>query len=217
MPKIFYLPKQIIKEYTTSHNFNYDDLTQLKSFAKRVEYCRNYLPFRGSGSSRIVFQLPNGHALKLARNAKGIAQNEQEHYNDQYAHDLGIVPIVFAGADDETWIEVELASKVLSKDFNYLLGISMNDFFDFLRSSSYFRGSHWKWFPPFSEEKYLTLLEGHPELKEWDEYIANSDPFIGDMLRKSQYGKLTRNGEEYLVLVDYGITDEAYNKYYLPK
>lgn len=201
-----------------SSNFNYNDLTAIRTFSGRVRYCRNFLPFIGRGSSRIVFQLPNGHALKLASNKKGMMQNEQEHLYEQYAQTLGIVPITYAGADDETWIEVELATKVKSSDFPSLVGVNMKDFFNFLQTSYCLRSTsrsarfaHM----PISQEKYVDMLEQHQELAEWDDYIANSEPVVSDMLRPSQYGKVKRKNYNQLVLVDYGLTDDIFNNYYL--
>lgn len=201
--------------YENASGFSYDELTSIKTFDGRVRYCKQYLQKLGAGSSRIVFSLPNGHALKLASNRKGLAQNEQEHLNDVYAHTLGIVPVVYAGADDESWIEVEQAERIKPIDFYYLTGVQMPDFFEFIIASGYFRGTHIRpQFGHLSQEEYVDMLYNHPDLEDWDEYIANTDPVINDMLSIRQYGKVTRKGEEQLVLVDHGLTDDIFKQYY---
>lgn len=57
--------------------FSFETLTSLSSYKKRIAYCKQMLgqPI-GNGSSRIVFQISDERVLKVAKNQKGIAQNE---------------------------------------------------------------------------------------------------------------------------------------------
>ena len=54
-------------------------LSQLSSFNQQVQYCTEQLgsPI-GNGSSRTVFQIDDKRVLKLAKNSKGLDQNEVE-------------------------------------------------------------------------------------------------------------------------------------------
>lgn len=52
-------------------------LDKLQTFAERLRYAKQ-LPIIGTGSSRRVFDLGNGHVIKLALNPKGLAQNNTE-------------------------------------------------------------------------------------------------------------------------------------------
>src|ERR1700749_760360 len=54
------------------------NMSQLKTFTARLKYCKEHFQRLGAGSSRIVFLLPDGKVLKLAKNAKGLAQNNVE-------------------------------------------------------------------------------------------------------------------------------------------
>ena len=69
--------EQFIEEdYPAS--FNMDEFKMLRSFNARINYCQARLKRISSGSSRIVYQIDDELVLKLARNVKGLAQNEAE-------------------------------------------------------------------------------------------------------------------------------------------
>lgn len=98
------------------------------SFKNKIAYCKQWLgkPI-GGGSSRYVFQLDDDTVLKLAKNKKGIAQNEQE-YN--LGHDYYIshmFPKVFNGSDGDEflWIVSEYVLPAKKKDFEHILGVPM--------------------------------------------------------------------------------------------
>lgn len=80
--------------------FRVDMLRQLPSFRAKIRYCNQWLgPYMGSGSSRLVYEIDDNVVLKLAKNNKGIAQNEKEYSikNDNYKSDFNIFPKVFNG------------------------------------------------------------------------------------------------------------------------
>ena len=61
------------------NTFSFDELSSIKALSKRVLYCKQHLgnPI-GNGSSRMVFQIDDEKVLKLAKNRKGLAQNNVE-------------------------------------------------------------------------------------------------------------------------------------------
>ena len=69
---------KIINEMAYPVSFNMDEFKMLKTFAARIKYCQARLQRISSGSSRIVYKIDNEKVLKLAKNRKGIAQNEAE-------------------------------------------------------------------------------------------------------------------------------------------
>ena len=69
---------KIIDEMAYPVSFNMDEFKMLKTFAARIKYCQARLQRISSGSSRIVYKIDNEKVLKLAKNRKGIAQNEAE-------------------------------------------------------------------------------------------------------------------------------------------
>lgn len=83
-----------------SDGFSFDELKNIGTFSGRMRYCKEKLGFPiGSGSSRVCFQLDDDRILKLARNEKGIAQNEVEGRIDYYLDGLDIRPEIFDETD----------------------------------------------------------------------------------------------------------------------
>lgn len=46
------------------------------------------------------------------------------------------------------------------------------------------------------------------------ELVGNYDLSFGDFKKISSFGLVNRNGENKIVLIDYGLTDEVYNTHY---
>ena len=64
------------EDYPSS--WNIEEFKSLRSFAERKRYCDANLQKIASGSGRIVYKVDNQKVLKLAKNKKGVAQNEIE-------------------------------------------------------------------------------------------------------------------------------------------
>ena len=78
----------------------------LQSFASRKKYCDEHLKKIAQGSSRIVYYIDNEKVLKLAKNKKGLAQNEIEiDYSDDYML-TGIVAPVYDYHENFLWLEM---------------------------------------------------------------------------------------------------------------
>lgn len=108
-------------------DFNMDNFKTIKSFNDRIKYCQNTLKRIASGSSRIVYKIDDTKVLKLAKNRKGLAQNNVEidwgripSYEDILAH-------TFDFDNNSMWVEMELARKVKLEDFDKLLGFSLEE------------------------------------------------------------------------------------------
>ena len=65
----------------------------------------------GSGSSRDVFDLDNGHVIKVAKSRAGIAQNESE-YNISYHDNSGLFAKVIEVSNNFKFLIMEKAGKV---------------------------------------------------------------------------------------------------------
>jgi hypothetical protein len=46
------------------------------------------------------------------------------------------------------------------------------------------------------------------------QYIGNYDVPVGDLTRLSSYGLVKRNGQDAIVLIDYGLSSDVYSSYY---
>ena len=116
----------ILKEMAYPVSFNMEEFKTLKSFNQRIKYCSARLPRIGAGSSRIVFQIDNEKCLKLAKNQRGIAQNEAE--DDGYIQSLDLAAEVYDTHPEYLWIEMQLARKAKPSDFQRLTGFNFKIF-----------------------------------------------------------------------------------------
>lgn len=190
----------------------------LKSFAQRIKYCEQHLQRISSGSSRIVYKIDDEKVLKLAKNNKGLSQNELEAEYSQYDDLSDILARTFDSADDNTWVEMELARKVTPATFKQVTGFDWEDFKKIM-DKQYYRANPQKDRFGWADRK---VLPDEIEQKMWeDEFVypmlnlmANYDIPVGDLLRTSSYGLVKRNGNDAIVLIDYGLNQENYDSYY---
>jgi len=210
-----YLKKDLGEDYPS--NWSVEEFKKLKSFSKRVEYCNNNLQRISSGSSRIVYKIDDTKVLKLAKNTKGLAQNELEIDFSRYADLSDIVAQVFDYAEDNTWLEMELAYKLNPAIFKKITGFKWDDFTNVMNKHYYVvNPREAKFFRPNYE------VDKEVEEKMWeDEFIyqmlslmGNYDVPVGDLIKISSYGVVKRNGADAIVLIDYGINQEIYKMYY---
>lgn len=201
------------EDYPSS--WNIEVFKNLKSFAKRVSYCNQHLQRISSGSSRIVYKIDDEKVLKLAKNRKGLAQNEQEISvgNDYYLDDL--VATVFESDPQNLWVEMELARKVTPKIFADIVNVNFDEYCQALR---YYHREVTGNRGPIS--RYDMKPENMDELWENEfvsrmlDYIGNYAPPVGDLCAPSTYGVVKRNGKEQIVMVDFGLNQEVYDSHY---
>ena len=210
--------KSFILGEAMSDEFSFDTLKSLKTFRDRKNYCDKYLGFNvGSGSSRLVYQLDDEKVLKLAKNEKGIAQNEQEYSFGQEKF-VDVTPHIFNEMCDIvnfTFIVSEYVLPAKEKDFIELYGINFNTFISVINTVSVWYGRKRSLGTKvLSDEEMEYLQEENPVIKEFVDYVSNYQPPIGDMLRLANYGMVMREGSPQIVLLDSGLSDEVYNKYY---
>lgn len=200
----------IEEEYPAS--FNMEQFKALKAFKDRVAYCEQHLQRIAAGSSRIVYKIDNEKVLKLAKNDKGLAQNETEIQwgNDSYFG--SILAQTIDSHPNSLWVEMELARKISKSEFRSLTGFDINQINYYLRN--------------FEQEQKggRGLFDLEPELEarmDEDEFINELKSFMdaadspaGDLGRLNSYGIVKRHGEERVVLIDYGLTQDVYSTHY---
>lgn len=200
------------EDYPSS--FNMDDFKKLSSFNQRIKYCQENLKRISSGSSRIVYLIDNTKVLKLAKNKKGIAQCgvEISYGNDNYIGD--ILAKIFDYHPDGLWVEMELARKVKKEDFKRIIGFSFKDFCVALNNYSLTAGKNkYSHELPLDKNIYEAMWEDEFCYDIFN-YIGNYDIQFQDLLRLNSYGIVNRNGEEKIVIIDYGLTNKVYSNYY---
>ena len=201
---------QDINEMPYPESFNMDTFKSIRSFNGRVNYCRQHLTRIAEGSSRMVFKIDDEKVLKLAKNKKGLLQNKTEidkGYNEGY---FDCIAHVF-DFDEQNYfyVEMELARKCTLSDFKRITGYDFSTFSKFLISSENYTIKN-----NFSQEFIDKIYDEGSILVQVDEFIRSWNEPIGDLIRINNYGIVSRNGEEYIVIVDYGLTQDILLKYY---
>jgi len=213
--KIFEIYEELMDEaYPTT--WDIEKFKSLKSFPKRIKYCEENLQRISSGSSRIVYKIDDQKVLKLAKNKKGLSQNEIETEYSQYNDLSDILARTFDYADDNTWVEMELARKVTVAIFAQIVGFEWNEYV--MAMNKHYRRVN----PQRSIGRFVDEPNTEIEDEMWDNefcysmfsLLSNYDMQIGDLLRLTSYGVVNRNGQDTIVLIDYGLNNENYESYY---
>lgn len=194
--------------------FNHEEFAKLRSFADRVYYCASRLQKLGAGSSRIVYAIDDKKVLKLAKNAKGIAQNaiEAQLGVDRYFSE--VLATVFNSDDHDQWIESERAEKVKETRFIQLTGVNIRNLHAYLANfdaKNNGRSATWTLDPKIEEEMHENRF-----VSTIMECMHSYNLQIGDLVKLSSYGEVQRE-EPTIVLVDYGFTEDVAKDYYSPK
>ena len=212
----------LLNEMAYPVSFNMNIFKNLTSFKARIQYCQTHLQRLSSGSSRIVYKIDDEKVLKLAKNRKGIAQNECEA-SDYYKKSIGCFAKVYEYDNNFLWVEMQLAKKAKISDFKRLLGVDFNTVCDWLKEckNRYTRfnlhiSENSK--EIFESEWFEEQLENYSLFTYLEEYISNYQPeTIGDLMRISSWGIVKDNGEESIVIIDFGLDDNVWNDFYKPK
>jgi len=187
-----------------------NELDKFNSFTKKVEFANNNFNKIGAGSGRIVYQINDDKILKLAKNSKGIAQNETECNIGYNNYIQNIVTKIYDNANDYSWIVAEKVKKISEKRIKQLTGIpGLNDLYGYLINHV----KNYNYHIDVNVEKTLNDNEFVSELLD---LIYNYNVSYGDLGRVSSYGEVIRNGIPAVVVVDYGLNDIVYNNYYNP-
>ena len=224
MKKIIITEQQLnaIKEMAYPVSFNMEEFKSIRSFADRVKYCENRLKKLGAGTSRRVYQIDNEKCLKLAKNRKGIAQNIEEINlgNDMYAGSC--FAKVYDYDSNGLFVEMELARKAKESDFERLVGIPFDVYCDIIvrTAANYLPSNNQSrnWINKSMEDSYEYVMDNIDDFEfigEVIDYMGNYQvKAYGDLQRLSSYGVVRRNGQEEMVIVDFGLTEDVFNNYY---
>lgn len=170
-------------------------LPQLKSQVVLV-WAKSHLKNIGEGSSRAAFQVDEDHALKVALNRAGVAQNKIEAYLSAKMANLPLAR-VRREALQGAYMVVDLAHAFDRQKFAQEYGVSARDFFDVLREDADAPDKARRdGFPP----KAIKLIED----------MLKVDLWLGDLRRDDQWGEV---GDQ-SVIVDYGINPSTFQKFY---
>lgn len=212
--------KSIMKEMAYPASFNMEQMLSLGSYAARVKYCQERLKKIGSGSSRVVFAVDDEKVLKVAKNRKGIAQNQEEM--QEWKQDYGCFAKVYEASEDGIFLEMQAARKAKPSDFKRLTGYGFDVMCAWIAytASLYmprqrFMTRDTQYDALFNSDKWQEGLDNYNIFWYIHDYMCDAmDIAYGDYTRLSSWGVVSEGGEERLVLIDFGLSEEIFNNYY---
>lgn len=192
-------------------DWDVDIYDQRIPFAQRVRYAVERAQKLGTGSSRVVFNIPyqgRSTALKIAKNRKGMVQNQEEAslFEDWYLNSLGItIPMIDYDERNSqpTWIHTERAQKIRPSQFKMLL--AGTDLYTVINALEHARRNNFSYRDNLSEATKETEL-----FNDLQDLIMNYDMIkTGDIARPANWGLYKGNP----VIVDLGFTTESAKLY----
>lgn len=206
--------RELVEEFIDEkypEEFSFKELEDIRSYSGKLKYAEKHLQKLASGSARVVYKVDDDKVLKIAKNKKGLAQNQVEAQG--YLQKYDIVAKIFDTDDDDYWIEMEYAKKITPSNFRDLTGVDLKELNTFLLLT--------RMENKFPEQGYRVGANRREKMKNIEfvnqlmKFIRDNNMESGDFGRISSWGKVTRDGFEQVVLVDYGLTNSVYEDYYM--
>lgn len=202
--------------------FDLDEFSRIPTFKGRIQYCDERLEKLGAGSSRIVYKIDENKVLKIAKNNKGIAQNTREA--DFGRNRYGVTTELYnADMDNYTWVEMERAYPVKKSEVQSIIGVT---FLDLCAIICYIHDEYCRpndrIFARYGHDpssiKEIMEKEVYTEKNEFlyrlYGYLSDYQPStVADYCRINNWGKVIRNGQPDLVIVDDGYDEEVAKLY----
>lgn len=179
------------------------NIEKLETYTARKKYAERNLKHLSSGSSRIVYLTPNKTIIKLAKNDKGIAQNQAESNPEMKSKYLNKI---LGFAKNHSWLETIYLDKITEKDFKEMTGIKFDDFGDAIRYGLKSVSDNSDLEKPSAFEE-ISKADIYKELKDIGEKFKL---LPGDIARISSWGQ--KEGRP--ILIDSGLTRDIFDEYY---
>lgn len=189
--------------------FDINEFSGLPSFAARKRYAAERLPKLGEGSSRIVYQIDGETVLKMAKNKKGLAQNQVE--TDWGMHQMysQLLPdLIDADDDNNLWMVKQRANRIKKSEFERMTGFKFEEFGQALRlKSEEIMGRNRHAIP----DEYDDILDDE-FVQDVMSLILDFDLEPGDMAQIGNWGKLSDESDP--VLTDVGLNRSVWKEHY---
>ena len=206
------IQSDIEEEYPTT--WNVEEFARLKSFNQRIQYCEKNLTRISSGSSRIAYKIDDTKVLKLAKNKKGLAQNEAEiDYSQDYMMD-DIVAQVFNYDENNLWLEMELARKITPAMFQNLVGFTFEEYVDGIWFQEDILKPRKSLIKRSKPERFDEMWENDFISRIFDIMSSYENFMAGDLTKLSTYGIVNSDNQDTIVLIDFGLTQDVYDSHY---
>jgi hypothetical protein len=207
----------ILNETPLPPDWDKESFSSDKSFASRVRYAQERAKKIGTGSSRIAFEIEyegRPTILKVAKNKKGIAQNEYESqmFGDYYLTGMQMtIPMIDHDEENDPpiWIHTEKAEKMKPNQFKQFFGGL--DPYEVIKAVDYLTGKvQTRNISPERVEQYNELFEENEYINNLVDIIGNYDLPAGDFTRLANWG-VYKNSP---VIIDIGGSSEVMKLHY---
>lgn len=194
------------------------------SYKKQLDYALSKAKKLGQGSSRVVFEIPyEGRmtVLKIAKNKKGLAQNERESDWGLYRMYPDITcPLIDIDSehDPSKWIHLEKAEKLTKSQFSTITGFKFEHFGNMLRDDEdqrlekgiySVRKIGINWIRNITQDEKWEIQESKL-FHDVTNLMADFDILTGDLQRIVNWGLYKGNP----VIIDLGFDSSTYELYY---
>lgn len=216
--------KEFLKEAPLPPDWDQTVYQPQVSFAKKIKYAIERSKKIGAGSSRVAFQVEyegRPTILKIAKNKKGLAQNEKEGDYGLYQMYPDItVPMIDRDENDGNhppmWLHVEKAEKLTEVKFKAITGFSFKDFGNMLMAEESRRvGGRLgpdAWIAGISPDE-KTKIENSELYYDVTSLMGNFDILAGDLVRLANWGIYAGHP----VIIDLGFSSEVEKQFYSRK
>lgn len=209
--------KEILLEVPLPPDWDKSKYKSSVSFAQRIRYAVERAKKIGTGSARVAFEIEyqgRPTILKIAKNKKGIAQNEYEAtiLDDYYVEGLGItIPMIDHDEENEdpTWLHVEKAEKMkptqFKKFFNGLNPFELIQLVNYMTSKVRMDKT-----VEYPVEKYNEIAESNESVSGLIDFVSNYNISPADFTRLANWG-IYKNRP---VIIDVGASTEVLKQHY---
>lgn len=199
-------------------SFKLGQFRTLKSLEEREQYLnsRTDAVFLAKGSSRAVCSIENGKkVVKLGLWQRGKAQNKVEWNSTSCPNAKHFIPTMYAKSPDYSWIITEAVEPFKnSRDFEKATAVPLRYIeIGITYTRPDFQASHKPYDPTYKKYKKIhdVLSARNPWFRKVVNMASSCNLIPGDVGKFDSWGT-TKRGR--VVLLDPGVTDEVWNKYY---
>jgi hypothetical protein len=194
-------------------DFSMEKFNAIKSYRGKIQYVQSMLKRISSGSSRIAYMIDDVKVLKLAKNKKGIAQNEVEA--DWSKEQWGVTAKVFEfDQENHYWMEMELAKKVSPKRFKELTGLTIEEFNRAMMALNDRMSPHKSMFRSSISDEFKNQIYENDFYMSVERFVSDFALNPGDFGKLSSFGEVIRDGNPKIVLIDFGLNDAVFDLHY---
>ena len=227
----------MFQEFCKKATTQYKTSTNMSNFAiemlEFMKFNKSVIRYVGQGSSRVVFVMGDGTALKLAKTISGIAQNKQEakicmNPNTKYT----IFPD-FYGADEQYWLALncELCAPATENDFKelfkcqpksisniieFIIKMNIQDF-QLKKLIDYYNNMNNPVYANFTKlliDSHSSAIEAIRSLIDFYRTYGLDELLLGDVEEIENWGIVIRNNQKMLVILDAGFNENVYQNFY---